>query len=585
MRGVARLEQRPSAITISRTVDSDGNITAQTDGASNNYTYLYDGARRMTRKTPPIGAATNISWTASVNRDAARGALVESAAFDGMGNPYLVTRGGIPTLSAVDAFSRKNFESLSGAVTQNGPDQFAASGTSAYRDLIGRVTRVTNPDTTGRTLSHVGNSTTERDERNYNTVYRYWALGDPDKRFLYEIAQPDGSVLTIGRDDLGNITSVAQGTVTRTYGYNGSYFLTSMTDPETGTTTFGRDSVGNMTSRTVGGRTTNFSYDGVNRLIGVEYPGGAAVTIAYLGNGRTSSVTNSKATRSYFYDANANLTSETLVVGAQTFTTTYTYNGNDALATIAYPRTSEVVTRGPDALGRPTAASPYVTAVSYLASGNPQKISYANGTELLMDETSRQWPMNMTAQKPNQPSLALVKKHYDYDPSGNILQIIEGEPGSPREVLGMTYDSINQLKSTQGPWGLANFNYDPVGNITANGGLASSYVYGSNNKLNSVNSAAVTYDVYGNVTTLGAHTYTYDDASNLVCVDCGTANEIAYAYDGNNRRVSRTKGTEITYYVQAANGDLILEYTTPPNVAIQHVYLHGKRIASKRVQL
>ncbi len=89
----------------------------------------------------------------------------------------------------------------------------------------------------------------------------------------------------------------------------------------------------------------------------------------------------------------------------------------------------------------------------------------------------------------------------------------------------------------------------------------------SDNKLNSVNSGAVAYDVYGNVTSLGAHTYAYDDASNLVCVDCGTANEIAYAYDGNNRRVSRTKGSEITYYVQAANGDLILEYTTPSNVA------------------
>jgi hypothetical protein len=34
----------------------------------------------------------------------------------------------------------------------------------------------------------------------------------------------------------------------------------------------------------------------------------------------------------------------------------------------------------------------------------------------------------------------------------------------------------------------------------------------------------------------------------------------------------------------AASGDLLLEYTTPGNVGIQHIYLHGKRVASKRIQ-
>jgi len=42
---------------------------------------------------------------------------------------------------------------------------------------------------------------------------------------------------------------------------------------------------------------------------------------------------------------------------------------------------------------------------------------------------------------------------------------------------------------------------------------------------------------------------------------------------------------EITYYAHAANGDLLLEYTPLRNEGIQHVYLHGKRIASKRVTI
>ncbi len=56
-------------------------------------------------------------------------------------------------------------------------------------------------------------------------------------------------------------------------------------------------------------------------------------------------------------------------------------------------------------------------------------------------------------------------------------------------------------------------------------------------------------------------------------------------YRGNNRRVTRAKGAETTYYVNAANGDLLLEFTTPVNQAIQHFHLNGKRVASKRVQM
>ena len=61
--------------------------------------------------------------------------------------------------------------------------------------------------------------------------------------------------------------------------------------------------------------------------------------------------------------------------------------------------------------------------------------------------------------------------------------------------------------------------------------------------------------------------------------------EITYIYDGNNRRVSRTKGGVTTYYVHAANGDLILEYTPSTQTGLQHIYVNGKRIATKRVTM
>ena len=605
VRGTAQTEKRPMAVTITRTVDPDGNVTSQSDGAGNVYAYQYDSLRRMTRITPPVGAPTVIAWNGFASRQLTRGAYLETTSFDGVGNPYLVTRAGIKTLIAYDPFLRKIYESLPGEVDDSG-GTIQAIGTTTPRDFLGRVTEVKNPDTTKRTLSHSGNTTTERDERGWQTQYRYWSYADPRQRLLFEAAHVSLGSTAMDRDGLGNITSVTQGspekgTVTRTYGYNGSYQLTSANDPETGTSTFGRDNNGNMTSRSVGGRSTTFVYDGLNRLTKVNYPTGS-VDITYLGNGRTSSVTSPDAVRTYGYDGNANLTSETLNVGGQSFTIGYTYDANDALATITYPRTNETISYAPNALGRPTKALPYITGVTYFDSGNPEKISYASGIDQSWQENSRQWPFEIKAQKANDTNAAyLMYKQFAYDPAGNLKTYWDAI--KPANSLNLLYDGMNQLYSAQGSKYAYTYEYDHVGNRTRttllewiNGPFGQgwgshpsvNYVY-ANNRLQSVDSSTYAYDGYGNVTSVGygpyARAYQYNDASNMTCADCGTANEIRYYYDGNNRRVKRVKGTETTYYVQAANGDLLLEFTTPSNVAIQHVYLNGKRIASKRVQL
>jgi YD repeat-containing protein len=147
---------------------------------------------------------------------------------------------------------------------------------------------------------------------------------------------------------------VSQGGITRAYGYNGSFFLTSITDPETGVTVFGRDAVGNMTSSTVGGKQTSYGYDGLNRLTSASFPDGQSVGVTYFGNGRARTVTRTGASWTYAYDGNANLTSESLAVGSRSFVVNYTYNANDALASIKYPITNEVVSYNPDGLGRST---------------------------------------------------------------------------------------------------------------------------------------------------------------------------------------------------------------------------------------
>jgi hypothetical protein len=86
--------------------------------------------------------------------------------------------------------------------------------------------------------------------------------------------------------------------------------------------------------------------------------------------------------------------------------------------------------------------------------------------------------------------------------------------------------------------------------------------------------------VYGNVTDNGPTRFTYDDASNMRCVNCGAADEVRYDYDAGNIRVKSTRAGAPTYHVYSANGTLMWE----ENAAgfTEFVYLHGKQVATRQ---
>ena len=571
-RGIPQSEFRPEGVTINRTVYSSGNVQSQSDGAGNVHAYQYDSIRRLTRVTPPVGTATSIAWSGLNTRTATRGAYTESLAADGFGNPSRITRNAIATAIRVDAFSNKTFESLPGA----------SYGTTSPRDILGRVQQLRNSDNSLKSFSYAGSSVTVTDElSNPSTIYRYRSFGDPDEKYLSSVSLPGGNNIAIVRDSLGNMKSVTQGTITRTYGYDSKYFLTSIADPETGTTTFTRDNVGNMTSSTVSGRKSTFTYDGLNRIKNIAYPNGESVAITYFDNGRTKTIIRTggavASTWTYGYDSNANLTSERLDVGGKSFTVAYTYSLNDALKTITYPATNNVVSYNPDALGRPTSASPFVTSVSHWPSGNVKAMTYANGVNMSFGEDSRQWPSSLSAMKGG----TFLNRTYTYDYVGN-LNLMNDLVSSSQSML-LSYDARNQLTSASGLWGSASVSYDGVGNITSYGVGSSfrTYTY-SSNRLATFAGRSFSYDGYGNVSNDGLHDFQYDDASNLTCVDCGTS-PIRYGYDGNNRRVSRVENGKTTYFVHGSDGSLLLEYSLATGTTIEHIYLKGKRIASKTI--
>lgn len=262
-RGIPQTESQPEGISITRVVSNAGNITSERNARGYTTAYAYDGLNRPTSITYPANNPVSISYSAT-SKTATRGSLVESTSYDGFGRPTNVTLGGIATTYQYDALGRMTFKSNPG----NG------SGKNYSYDALGRVSTITQADGTYSSYSYGAGSVAVTDERTKTTTYAYRAYGDPNQTYLMSIAAPDAAAnVTISRNMLDQITSVAQGGITRSYGYNSNAYLSSVTDPETGVTSYGRDLAGNMTSRTVGASgTTSYTYDLQNRLTYVSFP-------------------------------------------------------------------------------------------------------------------------------------------------------------------------------------------------------------------------------------------------------------------------------------------------------------------------
>jgi YD repeat-containing protein len=590
-RGVPRTELQPENITISRTVSDAGNVTSQTDGTPATTLFSFDGLNRVTGITHPRGNPVTVAWGPNT-RTVTRGNYTGVSTFDGFGREVSASHtdtGNASTITqtfTVDSLGRRVFASYPNSTT----------GTKTSYDLLSRPTFVYNeylPSadtwTSSRRYRHFSYGVELLNERNllFFNASRFYS--NPDSGQLMSIQTPldaaNSPSTVITRNIAGQMTSVTQDGVLRSYGYDTRFFQTSMTEPETGTTVMGRDAVGNMTSRNVGASgQTIYTYDGRNRLTAVTYPAGtASVVNTYYDNDLQKSVDNGVARRDYVYDTNQNLTSETLTLGTKVFNTLYTYNGNDAHDSIQYG-SNRVVTYAPDAFGRPSQAAPYVTSVAYHPTGQPSSFTYANGYVTTIGLDGRKRPSTIQASKGSN----LFNTTYVYDKVSNVTSITDSVDSQYNRAL--SYDGIDRLTGVNGPWGSGTIGYDLRGNISSQNFTSFSLAYtydGASQRLNSVSGSknyTMGYDVYGNVSSNGTNTFVYNDASNMKCAKCGLAGEVLYDYDGSNQRVASTKAGVPTYFMHGHGGHLLWE-ETPHATLKEYIYLSGKQVAVREESL
>jgi RHS repeat-associated protein len=136
---------------------------------------------------------------------------------------------------------------------------------------------------------------------------------------------------------------------------------------------------------------------------------------------------------------------------------------------------------------------------------------------------------------------------YSYDGAGNLLSFSRwDEAGAQVETVSFVYNSANQIACLDG---------------------------GGNGLCGDPDDVAYSYDAYGNLTSDGMKTYTYDAENRLVSVSDGVSTA-SYAYNGDGDRVSQTVDGVTTSYVldTAAPLTLVLAETT----GTETIYnLHG----------
>lgn len=616
-RGLPRNESHPvdnaGNITVSRTVNSSGTIASEVNSRGYTTSYTYDDLNRITGIGRPRGAAVSVNWSSS-SRTVTRGNYQERTYYDNLGRPYCIeTVGGGDTVTKVfryNALGHKIFESypFSGGCSSLASQQ----GDRFTTDILGRVTQVTHADNSTRGYDYLsGNRVQVTNERGQVTTYHYRSFGDPSnasERVLMRVDAPEGVSTVFTRDIIGQITSVTQGGVTRSYTYDpDTNFLLTVTNPETGTTVFERDGVGNMLSSRVGAsEVTNYGYDALNRLRVINYPGATPdVLMEYDANGNLTRVANFGSSntqtgivqistdRRYGFDENDNLLSESLkyvdqistLVGGnlntvvrenKTLQTTYSYNDIDFLTSVTYPST-RVVTFSPNGLGRATEVAPFVSSISYHPTGQPSALSYANGRQTTIAINNRQWTERIATS-------GLVDLTYGYDGVGNVRSITDAIDSQYTQTLD--YDGIDRLTVANGVWGTGSISYDTVGNISSKnlGSQSLNYVYDTANRLASMSGSRAygfSYDAYGNVVSNGNSLFTYNDANNLTYISGAAA--AGYVYDGKNLRVREQKGANANYFFYAKNGSLLGEYSIDGARYKEYAYLGSKLVAMREV--
>ena len=589
--GIAKKITDPLGVVTTQVVNYDGTIATATDGRGNSTNYLYDLFQRPVEETPAVGARTATTYSSTLTTTQTHGEHVVYTVNNYSGNELQTKQRQanevIYTQSSFDGYGREVFHSYP---HHAGDDETLGIYTSY--DSLGRKISECAPKASQycSKYRYLANDTSEIERPNAAvTVQKYWSISSPEELKIAKVTEPEGTTTLAFYDELGRTTQITQGLLTRSFTYDAHGYLATEEHPEFGSIIYQRDLVGNVLKKTYqrSGNSISYTYDDNNRLR-TKTTDKSITNYHYDDNGNVTQLINTyqdnnkaKSIWNYSYDADNKLHAESIqVAGKAELTWTYSYDELRNLSVHTYP-SGGAAYYAPDAFGRPTKLSNFLSKFIYTPTGQLESATYSTGGQLVINYNERQLPTSLHSPASN--------NNYHYDEVANTTAITDLL--HPEYSLSMAYDQQDRLVRADGPWGNGSFAYDANNNLIKQqfGNNIKSYQFdnGLINKISlqddsSAKSIRPSYDLQANIIARG-----YDagdklsfDAENQLFHYQDSTNDIAYYYDGNGNLILTTKNGESRITIHNKTGKLIYERDLSNDKAINYYYLDDRLAAS-----
>ena len=387
----------------------------------------------------------------------------------------------------------------------------------------------------------------------------------------------------------------------------------AMSDPAMGSWTYAYDDAGNISSQTDNSHNTiSFRYDPLNRLKQKTYSGGTQAPITFTydqgtnATGRLTTVSDSAGIVKYSYDARGNITQfiRDFQPLNREFKYTYSYDNLDRLTGIDYPIQAYSEVQG-GSVGGPVATvsytytdvggnqTPFVQTITgpvswtaepgplvqqgteYDAFGNLTQWTDGSGVQTKITTDDRTGQMKENEVSPGGNSSDIFHQIYTYDPTTYNITHVQNEGNEitdqdyGRDSSSAGYDALGRLIGAVGPWQpnslgvLANYSYDPLGNILTKDDIASyQLVKKTLSYTHPTSPHAVMQLTVGDGT---VRDYTYDPNGNMgtrVTTGTGTASTRVFSWDQDNRLVQVTEDdTVVRKFVYDYTGERVVDST------------------------
>ncbi len=323
------------------------------------------------------------------------------------------------------------------------------------------------------------------------------------------------------------------------------------------------------------GFVTQFHYDLINRLERIDYPDSKSVTYSYDLSGIRTKMEDHRGTTLFEPDEFGRITKVTF---PDDQTVSYYYDSESNLIKLVYPDRTEVeYTYDLSNRLETVKDSSGVTRFEYDELSNAlKKKTLPNGITTEYQYYKTRKISNVIHKKAD--GILIEEFRYAYDENGNRTKIEKISSEVNSHVIYI-YDKLNRIvKSEHSDGFFEEFSYDGAGNrrskTTPQGKIV--YEYDEENRLRKAGDTVYEYDLAGNLIEKSSParkaTYKYDFDNRLISYSDET-NQVAFEYDGNGNRISKTVNGVCTEYIN----DLVAPVTQVLLKKVQGCWWKGEK--------